>query len=55
MSEKNVTELENLILEIEHHIVDLENASIKDNLDRNTEIRQLKEKRKSLQIRLCSN
>lgn len=54
MPEKNVTELENLILEIEHHIVDLENASIKDNLDRSTEIRQLKEKRESLQIRLCS-
>ena len=41
MSEKNVTELENLILEIEHHIEDLENASIKDNFDRCVEIKQL--------------
>lgn len=54
MSEKNVTELENLILEIEHHIEDLENASIKDDFDRSAEIRQLKEKRESLQMRLCS-
>ncbi|MBE7446557.1 MAG: acetyl-CoA carboxylase carboxyltransferase subunit alpha [Planctomycetia bacterium] len=54
MSEKNVTEIENLILEIEHHIEDLENASTKDNFDRSTELIQLREKQKSLQMGLCS-
>lgn len=54
MAEKTVTELENLILEIEHRIEDLENASIKDNFDRSTEIKYLREKRERLQTRLCS-
>ncbi|MDN3512739.1 MAG: acetyl-CoA carboxylase carboxyltransferase subunit alpha [Candidatus Brocadia sp.] len=54
MSEKTVTELENLILEIEHRIEDLENTSLKDEFDRATEIKCLKEKQESLQVRLCS-
>ncbi|MEP9412058.1 MAG: acetyl-CoA carboxylase carboxyltransferase subunit alpha [Candidatus Brocadia sp.] len=54
MSEKTVTELENLILEIEHRIDDLESASLKDNFDRSTEIKYLREKRERLQARLCS-
>ncbi len=54
MSEKTVTELENLILEIEHRIEDLESASLKDNFDRSTEIKYLREKRERLQTRLCS-
>ncbi|GAN34630.1 MAG: acetyl-CoA carboxylase carboxyltransferase subunit alpha [Candidatus Brocadia sp. AMX2] len=54
MSEKTVTELENLILEIEHRIEDLENASLKDNFDRSAEVKYLREKRERLQTRLCS-
>ncbi|MCF6155759.1 MAG: acetyl-CoA carboxylase carboxyltransferase subunit alpha [Candidatus Brocadia sp.] len=54
MSEKTVTELENLILEIEHRIEDLENTSLKDNIDRSAEIKYLREKRERLQMRLCS-
>lgn len=49
-----MTELENLILEIEHRIEDLESASLKDNFDRSAEITYLKEKRERLQTRLCS-
>jgi len=54
LPEKTITELENLILEIEHRIEDLESASLKDNFDRSTEIKYLKEKRERLQTRLCS-
>lgn len=54
MPEKTVTELENLILEIEHRIEDLESASLKDNFDRSTEIKYLREKLERLQTRLCS-
>ncbi|TVL99658.1 MAG: acetyl-CoA carboxylase carboxyl transferase subunit alpha [Candidatus Brocadia sp. WS118] len=54
MPEKTVTELENLILEIEHRIEDLQSASINDRLDRGTEIQYLKERRERLQMNLCS-
>ena len=54
MPEKTITELENLILEIEHRIEDLESASLKDSFDRSTEIKYLREKRERLQTRLCS-
>lgn len=54
MSEKTVTELENLILETEHRIEDLENASVVDNLDRRVEISSLREKQVELQKSLFS-
>lgn len=54
MSEKTITELENSILEIEHHIEDLERSSLQDNCDRSAEIKHLKEKLGGLQARLCS-
>ncbi len=54
MSEKSVSELENLILEIEHRIEDLENASVKDRIDRSMEIKSLKERLEQLQKRLYS-
>ncbi len=54
MSEKTVTELENLILEVEHRIEDLESASLMDKFDRSTEVKYLKEKRENLQKRICS-
>ena len=49
-----MTELENLILEIEHQIEDLQSASISDHFDRSTEIQYLKERRERLQMSLCS-
>ncbi|MEK7290456.1 MAG: acetyl-CoA carboxylase carboxyltransferase subunit alpha, partial [Planctomycetota bacterium] len=52
MSEKSVSELENLILEIEHRIEDLESASLKDNIDRGMEIKSLRERLERLQRRL---
>lgn len=54
MSEKTITELENSILEIEHHIEDLQRSSLQDNCDRSAEIKYLKEKLGGLQARLCS-
>lgn len=54
MSEKSVTELENLILEIEHRIKDLESASLKDNLDRSMELKYLRERQERLQVSLYS-
>jgi acetyl-CoA carboxylase carboxyl transferase subunit alpha len=54
LPEKTITELENLILEIEHRIEDLESASLKDNFDRSAEIKYLREERERLQTRLCS-
>ncbi|KAA0247959.1 MAG: acetyl-CoA carboxylase carboxyltransferase subunit alpha [Candidatus Jettenia sp.] len=54
LSEKSVTELENLILEIEHRIEDLETASSQDNVNRITEIEYLKERKERLQIKLYS-
>lgn len=54
MPEKTITELENLILEIEHRIEDLQSASIHDYFDRGTEIQNLKERRERLQKNLCS-
>lgn len=54
MSEKTVTELENLILEIEHQIEDLQSAPTNGRLDKSTEIQHLKERRDSLQMKLCS-
>ncbi|KAB2834387.1 MAG: acetyl-CoA carboxylase carboxyltransferase subunit alpha [Candidatus Brocadia sp.] len=54
MPEKTITELENLILEIEHRIEDLQSASINDYFDRGTEIQNLKERRERLQKSLCS-
>jgi len=52
LSEKSVSELENLILEIEHRIEDLESASLKDNIDRGMEIKSLRERLERLQRRL---
>ncbi len=54
MSEKSVTELENLILEIEHRIEGLESASLKDKYDRSMEIKYLRERQEKLQIKLYS-
>ncbi|GJQ23232.1 MAG: acetyl-CoA carboxylase carboxyltransferase subunit alpha [Planctomycetia bacterium] len=54
MSEKTVAELENLILEIEHQIEDLQSAPTNGRLDKSTEIQHLKERRDSLQMKLCS-
>ncbi len=54
MAEKTVTELENLILEIEHQIEDLQSASLNDHFNRGTEIQNLRERRERLQMRLCS-
>ncbi len=54
MPEKTITELENLILEIEHRIEDLQSDSINDYFDRGTEIQNLKERRERLQKSLCS-
>ncbi|MBW7899061.1 Acetyl-coenzyme A carboxylase carboxyl transferase subunit alpha [Candidatus Brocadiaceae bacterium B188] len=54
MSEKTVTELENLILEIEHQIEDLQSAPTNGRLDKSTELQHLKERRDSLQMKLCS-
>lgn len=54
MAEKSVTELENLILEIEHRIEDLENASKNGKVDRSIELNYLKERRDRLQVRLYS-
>jgi acetyl-CoA carboxylase carboxyl transferase subunit alpha len=52
--EKSIVELENLILELEHRIEDLEIAFSRDNLDRSTEIKHLKERKEKLQIKLYS-
>ncbi|MGQ3684999.1 MAG: acetyl-CoA carboxylase carboxyltransferase subunit alpha [Candidatus Loosdrechtia sp.] len=52
MSEKSITKLENLILELEHRIEDLETAFKQDNFDRSTEISHLKERKEKLQIEL---
>ncbi len=49
-----MTELENLILEIEHQIEDLQSASLNDHFNRGTEIQNLRERRERLQMRLCS-
>lgn len=49
-----MTELENLILEIEHQIEDLQSASVNNHFDRGTEIQNLRERRERLQMRLCS-
>lgn len=54
MSEKTITELENLILEIEHRIEDMENTASLDSLDRSAEIKHLKERKESLQRKLYS-
>lgn len=54
MSEKSVTELENLILEIEHRIEDLESASLIDKSDRSMEIKYLRERQEKLQLKLYS-
>jgi acetyl-CoA carboxylase carboxyl transferase subunit alpha len=54
LSEKTVTELENLILEIEHQIEDLQSAPTNGRLDKSTELQHLKERRDSLQMKLCS-
>ena len=49
MAEKTIAELENQMLEIEHRIRDLEESSSKDSLDRNVEIKSLREKMEELQ------
>lgn len=54
MSEKTVAELENMILEIEHRIEDLENASVGDGVDRGVELKHLKERQENLQQKLFS-
>ncbi|MCF6159157.1 MAG: acetyl-CoA carboxylase carboxyltransferase subunit alpha [wastewater metagenome] len=54
MSEKSIIELENLIVEIEHRIEDLENASSKDSFDRSSEINCLKETKEKLQVKMCN-
>ncbi len=49
MTENSITEFENKILEIEHRIQDLENASVDDDIDRNSELNSLKERLAALQ------
>lgn len=54
MPEKTVTKLENSVLEIEHQIEDLQNASLKDHIDRSAEIQSLKTTWENLQRKLFS-
>ncbi len=54
MSEKTIAELENMILEIEHRIKDIENASVGDGVDRGVEMKHLKGQQENLQQKLFS-
>jgi len=53
--EKSVAELENLVLEVEHQIKDVEGACQKDGVDRSVELKELRERCETLQIKLSSH
>lgn len=54
LCERSIAELENMMLELEHRIEDLENASLKGELEHDTELRYLREEQEKIQKEIFS-